>query len=327
MANYGGSGGYVSAAAGINITGGVLFIGGYDASTNTPDLDVTPSGILQGNMYVVTAAGLFFTEQVEIGDSLVAKIDDPTVLSDWVVQQANVGFATTSVAGIVELATDGENAANVVVQGNDSRLSDARTPTAHNLGGAEHNADTLANLNLKVSDLIATYGGLRDFGIGTLAQRPAFGTANRFFWTTDELKLYHDTGSAWAAVTSAVLAHAASHTDGTDDIQSAGAAQKGVVDTAAQTFAGLKTFTTPVRLSTLNTGDNVLTTDTDGDVQESGVKVETAPAGGSGFTVVEYAGAPTTPPAGFLWIQAKDGSTKTLSYYDGVNTYSVDLSI
>lgn len=34
----------------------------------------------------------------------------------------------------------------------DSRLSDARTPTAHGLGGAEHSADTLANLNSKVSD-------------------------------------------------------------------------------------------------------------------------------------------------------------------------------
>jgi len=34
----------------------------------------------------------------------------------------------------------------------DSRLSDARTPTAHALGGAEHSADTLANLNTKVSD-------------------------------------------------------------------------------------------------------------------------------------------------------------------------------
>ena len=37
--------------------------------------------------------------------------------------------ATTTTAGKVELATDGENAANVVVQGNDSRLSDSRTPT------------------------------------------------------------------------------------------------------------------------------------------------------------------------------------------------------
>ena len=47
---------------------------------------------------------------------------------------ANTGdesSATTAVEGVVELATDGENAANVVVQGNDARLSDSRTPTAH----------------------------------------------------------------------------------------------------------------------------------------------------------------------------------------------------
>ena len=38
---------------------------------------------------------------------------------------------TTTTKGTVELATSGENAANVVVQGNDSRLSDARSPTTH----------------------------------------------------------------------------------------------------------------------------------------------------------------------------------------------------
>lgn len=37
--------------------------------------------------------------------------------------------ASTTVTGVVELATDGENAPSVVVQGNDSRLSDSRTPT------------------------------------------------------------------------------------------------------------------------------------------------------------------------------------------------------
>lgn len=39
--------------------------------------------------------------------------------------------ATTSATGVVELATNGESAANLVPQANDSRLSDARTPTAH----------------------------------------------------------------------------------------------------------------------------------------------------------------------------------------------------
>lgn len=41
----------------------------------------------------------------------------------------SVTAATTGATGVVELATDGEVAANVVVQGNDSRLSNARTPT------------------------------------------------------------------------------------------------------------------------------------------------------------------------------------------------------
>lgn len=43
-------------------------------------------------------------------------------------------------------------AANTVCQGNDARLSDARTPTSHGLGGSEHATATLAQLNAKVSD-------------------------------------------------------------------------------------------------------------------------------------------------------------------------------
>ena len=39
--------------------------------------------------------------------------------------------ATTTVTGVVELATDGESAANLAVQSNDTRLSNARAPTAH----------------------------------------------------------------------------------------------------------------------------------------------------------------------------------------------------
>lgn len=39
--------------------------------------------------------------------------------------------ATTTATGVVELATSGESAANLAVQANDARLSDARTPLAH----------------------------------------------------------------------------------------------------------------------------------------------------------------------------------------------------
>jgi hypothetical protein len=42
-----------------------------------------------------------------------------------------VAAATTSAVGVVELATDGEDAADKVVQGNDARMDNARTPTVH----------------------------------------------------------------------------------------------------------------------------------------------------------------------------------------------------
>lgn len=105
--------------------------GGYDANTNTPDLDTAPSGVKKGDAYTVSAAGTFFTEALEVGDVIIADQDNPTALAHWTRVNKNIDAATTTSPGIVELATDGENAANVVVQGNDSRLSDARTPLAH----------------------------------------------------------------------------------------------------------------------------------------------------------------------------------------------------
>lgn len=76
-------------------SGALIFQGGYDAATNTPDLDVSPSAsIKQGWTYAVTAAGDFFTETVEDGDLIIAEKDSPTALSDWTVVQNNVGVAT-----------------------------------------------------------------------------------------------------------------------------------------------------------------------------------------------------------------------------------------
>jgi len=64
--------------------------GNYDASTNTPDLDVSPSGILKGDVYTTSVAGDFFTQAVEVGDVLRALQDDPTQLSHWAITQTNL---------------------------------------------------------------------------------------------------------------------------------------------------------------------------------------------------------------------------------------------
>ena len=77
----------------------------YDASTNTPDLDTSPSGISAGDFYYVTVAGTFFTEAVEVGDQLIANQLNPTTLSHWIRSERNLNLATTSILGSIKLST------------------------------------------------------------------------------------------------------------------------------------------------------------------------------------------------------------------------------
>ncbi len=88
-----------------NIVGNLVFQGGYNAATNTPDLDSSPSSsIKKGWAYVVTEAGSFFTETVEVGDFLIAQQDAPTTLANWVTVQNNIGLATNTTPGIASFA-------------------------------------------------------------------------------------------------------------------------------------------------------------------------------------------------------------------------------
>lgn len=83
------------------VVGNLVFQGGYNAATNTPDLDSSPSSsIKKGWSYVVTADGSFFTEQVRVGDFLIAQQDAPTTLANWVTVQNNIDLATASTVGI-----------------------------------------------------------------------------------------------------------------------------------------------------------------------------------------------------------------------------------
>jgi hypothetical protein len=68
--------------------------GTYNAATNTPDLDTSPSGITKGAQYVVSAAGTFFTEPLEVGDTIFALQDNPTALAHWAIVQANLTAAS-----------------------------------------------------------------------------------------------------------------------------------------------------------------------------------------------------------------------------------------
>ena len=152
---------YVDGSISGAIAGGVTFEGDYDAATNSPDLDATPIATLQGDMYVVSAAGTFFTIPVEIGDQLIAKQDTATLESHWSIVQANLtpatiktqyesnadtnAFTDTQVTNLGNQSgtnTGDEAAASTTVAG----IIELATLTETNTGAATNRAVTPASL-------------------------------------------------------------------------------------------------------------------------------------------------------------------------------------
>ena len=84
------------------IAGTSAFQGGYNAATNTPDLDTSPAtSIEQGYFWAVTDSGTFFAETVQPGDLIFANQDNPgATFGNWTVVQSG-----QEVAG--QGATDG----------------------------------------------------------------------------------------------------------------------------------------------------------------------------------------------------------------------------
>ena len=82
------------------VVGGLTYKGGYDASTNTPDLDSGSNiAVTQGDTYTVTTVGTFYGENVEIGDFLIAETNISAgsgSLSDWTRVQSNIDLATAA---------------------------------------------------------------------------------------------------------------------------------------------------------------------------------------------------------------------------------------
>jgi len=68
-----------------DLTDHMVFRGDYDATTNTPDLDGSAprEPVVSGDTYIISADGLFWTEEVTTGTLLIANQDDPNGLNGW----------------------------------------------------------------------------------------------------------------------------------------------------------------------------------------------------------------------------------------------------
>lgn len=64
--------------------------GAYNASTNSPDLDTSPSGIKKGDAYTVSVAGTFYAVAVAAGDVLIADQDNPSASTHWTIVNRNL---------------------------------------------------------------------------------------------------------------------------------------------------------------------------------------------------------------------------------------------
>ena len=99
-----------------SVSGGVYYQGGYDATNDltspggyglqTPP---NPNIIEIGWMYTVTVEGLFFGEQLRVGDVLIAEVDGPTSLADWTTVQNNIDLATSSIVGLGNVVPGSSN--------------------------------------------------------------------------------------------------------------------------------------------------------------------------------------------------------------------------
>lgn len=115
------------------------FLGDYNAATNSPNLDSTPVGTKKGDFYIVSVAGTFFTEDLEVGDTLFAKQDDPTLLSHWTRIQVNRGVDDVT----IEIATN-------AYQLKDDGVSGAKLAPA--VAGAGLVQDGSGNLDINVDN-------------------------------------------------------------------------------------------------------------------------------------------------------------------------------
>jgi len=81
-----------------SVVGLLEYQGGYNANTDTPNIEASPSGINKGDVYAVTHAGSFHSIDLEVGDVLLAEEDNPNAQSKWTVinKDLNAGSIKTS---------------------------------------------------------------------------------------------------------------------------------------------------------------------------------------------------------------------------------------
>ena len=146
------------------VSSDITLKGAYDASANSPNLDNSPTAgtILTGDHYVVSVAGTFYTESLQVGDSLISEVDNPSAITDWIITNSQIvtPIVTANIAdeavteGKLYISNAGNNGEFLSKQsGNNGGLTWATVP-------AGYNAPTIGSTSIGSGATVTTIAGL-----------------------------------------------------------------------------------------------------------------------------------------------------------------------
>jgi hypothetical protein len=106
--------GSIKAYVDATISGLGILIGGVDANTST-NFPTAPEGTTKGDFWYVTVAGTIQGQKFNVGDVMIASVNaaSVTIASQWIFLETNREQASTTVLGLVTLATAAEVQAGV----------------------------------------------------------------------------------------------------------------------------------------------------------------------------------------------------------------------